>query len=132
MVCFIEEGSSYNYRDEIAQAYCAATAVNTFDYVSAVRRDCVGDENTTCENICHYTSTFRDEMEASFPSLSTFGCRGGVWVWFDHPVLAPNPGPGQTDSGLLNMVTISYGASSCTDTGCGPNYCCCFANMDAK
>ena len=50
-------------------------------------------------------------------------------MMMDHSRLAPNPGPGQPDAGLLNLVTISYDPDGCTATGsdCGPNYCCCIA-----
>ena len=119
---------TYNYKDEIAQSYCASMAAAP-DHISAVRRDCVGEPNQRCDDICGFNGTFANEIKASLPNatLTGFGCTGGLWVWFDHPMLAPNPGPGQTDPGLLNMVTISYGSSSCFNTGCGPNYCCCFA-----
>ena len=95
-------------------------------HVSAVRRDCEGDGSTTCSDICGFQSQFASEIAASFPSLAFTSCEAAMWVWFDHPRLAPNPGPEQTDPGFLNMVTISY--SGCSETGCGPNYCCCFAS----
>ena len=65
--------------------------------------------------------------------IDFFSCFGGMWMWPDHPILAPNQGPGQTDAGLLNLVTISYGpetASLYAANECGPNYCCCAAVTD--
>ena len=95
------------------------------EYTSAVRRDCEVDPNTTCDVICGNDSTFATEIVARFPEVNTFQCKGALWFMMDHPILAPNPGPGQTDAGKLNMVTISY--DKCDATGCGPNYCCCNA-----
>ena len=119
--CFKSADPTVNYKDVIAQGYCAAKATNG-DHVSAVRRDCEGGGNTTCSDICGFETQFSSEIGVIFPDLRGFG---SLWVWFDHPRLAPNPGPVQTDPGLLNMVTISY--SGCAETGCGPNYCCCWA-----
>ena len=129
--------SSYNYRDEIAQAYCATKAITTGadpKHVSAVRRDCddPGAANT-CSALCGNGSTFASSVTASFPSenLDEYNCAGALWFWNDHPVLPPNPGPNQTGAGLLNLVTISYDAATgCAATDCGPNYCCCFAVKD--
>ena len=47
-------------------------------------------------------------------------------------MLAPNPGPGQTDPGLLNMVTTSFGRLGASDKGGGPNYCCCYARTGGE
>ena len=123
----------------MAQAYCASKvlAVGTVDLVSAVRRDCEDRDDsgavTTCATICiDPTYPFRKtvlERAAEFPDqmYDYFDCFAGLWIWPDHPTLGHNPGPGQTDAGLLNLVTISYdrdAARSATD--CGPNYCCSF------
>ena len=102
--------------------------------MSAVRRDCddPGAANT-CDALCGIGSTFASSVTASFPSenLDEFNCVGALWVWNDHPVLPPNPGPGQTGTGQLNLVTISWDeATGCGQTDCGPNYCCCEAVYD--
>ena len=98
---------------------------------SAVRRECdpgVGAA-PSCATICGPGSQFATSVAASFPDkmLDGFGCYATFWFMLDHPVLAPNPGPGQTDAGLLGMVTVSFGASfaACAVTDCGVNYCCC-------
>ena len=104
------------------------------DYVSAVRRNC-GDpgagEPPTCDVICGPGSQFATNITGRFPdaSLNSFFCINALWVMMDHSRLEPNPGPGQPDAGLLNLVTVSH-ANGCADTGsdCGPNYCCCIAN----
>ena len=127
-----DQGESYNYKDEIAQAYCASK-FNTgpVDIVSAVRRDCENSGAVTCDTICT-DSTYPFRMNVlermnEFPNQTYdfFRCFAGLWIWPDHPTLCP----GQT--GRLNMVTISYddaAASSATD--CGPNYCCCLSGED--
>ena len=124
-------GSSYNYKDQLAQAYCASKAIGLAEHTSAVRRNCdLVTSNQTCNDICVTGSTFATSIDARFPDarFSNFECTGAVWLMMDHPVLAPNPGPGQTDAGLLNMVTISY--DNCENTDCGPSYCCCVAYFE--
>ena len=130
---------SYNYKDEIAQAYCASKIrTGPLDIVSAVRRDCEAKDDSgaaiTCQTICSnstypFRMTVLERMdEFSDQTYNFFNCFAGLWIWPDHPTLAQNPGPGQTDAGLLNMISISYdGAAACPATGCGPNYCCCLA-----
>ena len=117
---------SYMYKDLVAQSYCATKDGFVFaEYTSAVRRDCEVDPSTTCDDICGYNSTFAGEIDARFSEMDVVNCKGALLLMLDHPILAPNPGPGQTDAGKLNMVTISY--DKCDATGCGPNYCCCVA-----
>ena len=127
------EDTRYNYKDVLAQGYCA-TKPPIDGYVSAVRRNC-GDSGAeappTCDSICSAGSPFATNITARFPdaSLQAYFCFEGLWIMMDHPRLESNPGPGQPDAGLLNLVTISYGTDGCTATGsdCGPNYCCCMA-----
>ena len=119
--------SGYNYKDVVAQAYCSSKSTGYI--MSAVRRDCdpAAGPAPSCDFICGAESEFRDGVDAYFPevNLATHCCDGALWLMMDHPILAPNPGPGQTGAGLLNMVTISY--DKCDATDCGPNYCCCIA-----
>ena len=125
-VTFAATGTvSYHYKDVVAQAYCSS--IQSPYHISAVRRDC--SSSASCDDICGAGSSFATSINATFPDalLYGFSCKGGVWVMMDHPVLEPNPGPGQTDAGLLNLVTISYSSDGCSATGCGPNYCCCEA-----
>ena len=130
-------GPNYHYKDVIAQAYCADQIPPGYEgsHVSAVRRDC---SNPTpgaappCLEICAVGSQFAMDISDRFPGegLNLFNCYGGMWMWLDHPILAPNPGPGQTDSGLLNLVTISHDPKTAclyAANECGPNYCCCGA-----
>ena len=129
-VVIIASSDTYSYKDLVAQSYCATkygVGSGVTEYTSAVRRDCEVDPSTTCDDICGINSTFATEIDARFPEVNTFYCKGALWFMMDHPILAPNPGPGQTDAGKLNMVTISY--DKCDATGCGPNYCCCYAYM---
>ena len=117
-----------SYKDVVAQAYCSSRSFGLEHYgfpISAVRRNCEFAPNQTCNDICGPESAFATSIEANFPDLDipAYICLGALWLMLDHPILAPNPGPGKTDAGLLNMVTISY--DDCEDTGCGPNYCCC-------
>ena len=124
------ESRHYNYKDVVAQAYCSTKSTNPTHYISAVRRNCDPEEDNPqpCDIICGTNSTFYNSIAARFPeAIDRSNCRGALWVMMDHPILAPNPGPGQTDAGLLNMVSISYAADKCDDVGCGPNYCCCSA-----
>ena len=125
------ESSHYNYKDVVAQAYCSTKATNPSHFTSAVRWNCDPgeDEPPSCDIICGPESTFHISIAALFPeaNLDRSICSGALWVMMDHPILAPNPGPGQTDAGQMNMVTISYTADKCADMGCGPNYCCCAA-----
>ena len=125
------DSSHYNYKDVVAQAYCSAKSVVPSHYISAVRRNCDPGENNPppCDVICGPSSAFYTSITARFPeaNIDRSNCFGSLWVMPNHPILAPNPGPGQTDAGLLNMVTISYAADKCDDVGCGPNYCCCRA-----
>ena len=127
-VTFAATGTvSYHYKDVVAQAYCSSQQGTLYEYVSAVRRDC--SSSASCDDICGPGSSFATSISATFPEvdLSDFSCKGCVWVMMEHPVLEPNPGPGQTDAGLLNLVTISYSRDRCNATDCGPNYCCCAA-----
>ena len=131
-VVIIASSDTYSYKDLVAQSYCATkdVGINHPEYTSAVRRDCEVDPSTTCDDICGENSTFAAEMVAQFPEKvwTTFYCEGALWFMMNHPILAENPGPGQTDAGKLNMVTISY--DKCDATGCGPNYCCCYVFED--
>ena len=133
-VAIIASSDTYSYRDLVAQSYCATkdgvgvTVTGSLEYTSAVRRDCEVNPSTTCDDICGHNSTFAAEIGARFPEVDSFSCKGALWLMLNHPILAPNPGPGQTDAGKLNMVTISY--EKCDATGCGPNYCCCYAFLD--
>ena len=135
MIIFVSiEDTSYNYKDILAQGYCASKS-SFARYVSAVRRNC-GDpgagEPPTCAVICGHGSPFATNITDRFPdaSLNAYDCFGGLWMMMDHQRLEPNPGPGQPDAGLLNLITISFDSyDGCTATGsdCGPNYCCCIA-----
>ena len=131
-VVIIASSDTYSYKDLVAQSYCATkdgmgVLSGSAEHTSAVRRDCEVDPNTTCNDICGINSTFAAEIDARFPEVNNFFCKGALWFMLDHPILASNPGPGQTDAGKLSMVTISYNKFHCFDTGCGPNYCCCYA-----
>ena len=134
LIVDIDASSYYHYKDVIAQGYCSSKASNDVDFMSAVRRDCDPAEGaaTTCDEICGNVTGF-DPIAKDFygPScdVNEVGCKGALWVMMDHPVLAPNPGPGQSDAGLLNLVTISY--DQCDATDCGANYCCCEGVIDA-
>ena len=130
LIVDIDESSYYHYKDVIAQGYCSSKATNSIDFMSAVRRDCdpaVGMAET-CDEICGNVTGF-DPIAKDFYGpehfVSEVGCTGALWVMMDPPVLAPNPGPGQSDAGLLGLVTISY--DQCNDIQCGANYCCCEA-----
>ena len=130
-------GSTYHYKDVIAQAYCASQIPPEYEgsHVSAVRRDCsdpTPGAARPCVEICLIGRPFAMNISDLFPGegLNYFNCYGGIWIWPDHPILAPNPGPGQTDAGLLNLVTISYNSQTAclyAANECGPNYCCCSA-----
>ena len=129
-VVIVASSDTFSYKDLVAQSYCATkdgvgVQGSQVEYTSAVRRDCEVDPSTTCDDICNINSTLAQEIYARFPEVNIVDCKGALWLMLDHPILAPNPGPGQTDAGKLNMVTISY--DKCDATGCGPNYCCCYA-----
>ena len=134
LIVDIDESSYYHYKDVLAQGYCSSQATNNgYNIMSAVRRDCDPAEGMaeTCDEICLNVTGF-DPIAKDFhgPNYSVYmiNCNGALWVMMDHPVLAPNPGPGQSDAGLLNLVTISY--DKCDATDCGANYCCCEAAVD--
>ena len=123
LIVDIDESSYYHYKDVIAQGYCSSKATsNGTGLMSAVRRNCDPAEGMaeTCDEICG-----KDIYPPDYVLILEVGCKGALWVMMDHPVLAPNPGPGQSDAGLLNLVTISY--DQCNATDCGANYCCCEA-----
>ena len=130
-VLILDESIYYHYKDVIAQGYCSSTASG--DIRSAVRRDCDPAKGVapSCDEICEKVQTGFDTIVKdyyppdSLAEVSEVGCNVALWVMMDHPVLAPNPGPGQSDAGLLNLVTISY--EQCETTDCGANYCCCEA-----
>ena len=116
-----EPRSNYHYKDVIAQAYCAHKGSNSGHCMSAVRRDCDEGVAPSCSDICrNVTGLYTIEKDVFVNNIE---CFGALWVMMDHPVLAPNPGPGQSDAGLLNLVTISY--DQCSATDCRANYCCC-------
>ena len=104
--------------------------------MSAVRRDCSNTSEgaaPTCEDMCQIGTPFGTSIKTNFPDVHNSFCSGAIWVWMEHPELAPNPGPGQTDPGKLNLVTISYDAATGCPwpaNDCGPNYCCCYAYTD--
>ena len=131
-VLIVDESNNYHYKDVIAQGYCSSKATNSIDLMSAVRRDCDPAEGMaeTCDEICRNVTGFdqiaKDLYGPDF-YVNEVGCKGALWVMMDHPVLAPNPGPGQSDAGLLGLVTISY--DKCNATDCGVNYCCCEADI---
>ena len=127
------ESSYYHYKDVIAQGYCSSKAGYDGYLMSAVRRDCDPAEGMaeTCDEICGNVTGFDTIINDIYPpphDLLEVKCKGALWVMMDHPVLAPNPGPGQSDAGLLNLVTISY--DQCDATDCRANYCCCEGEVD--
>ena len=134
LIVDIDESSYYHYKDVIAQGYCSSKATSDgFALMSAVRRDCDPAEGMaeTCDEICWNVTGFETIIDDIYPrvhGLLEVACKGALWVMMDHPVLAPNPGPGQSDAGLLNLVTISY--DQCNATDCGANYCCCEGVVD--
>ena len=112
----------------MAQGYCSDKA-GANQLMSAIRQDCNPAEGVapSCDDICsedRFATVIADLYDPLEPVYINI-CQGALWVMMDHPVLPPNPGPGQTGAGLLNLVTISY--DKCDATGCGPNYCCCAA-----
>ena len=134
LIVDIDESSYFHYKDVIAQGYCSSKATSDgFDLMSAVRRDCDPEEGMaeTCDEICGNVTGFETIIDDIYPpvhGLLEVACKGALWVMMDHPVLAPNPGPGQSDAGLLSLVTISY--DQCNATDCGANYCCCDGAVD--
>ena len=67
-------------------------------------------------------------VDAEFgKSFDNYYCDAALWFMMNHPVLAPNPGPGQPDAGKMNLVTISFNTNGCNATDCSVNYCCCRA-----
>ena len=111
----------------MAQAYCASVIVGP--NVSAVRRHCdpAQGEAPSCNALCHEESQFAKSLRAQFGDFDEIACGASLWFMMDHPVLAANPGPGQTDAGKMNLVTISFNHANCDVTDCSVNYCCCVA-----
>ena len=118
----------YNYRDTLAQAYCAS--LRQTRHVFAIRRDCanVSVNTDTCDDLCGSSSVFNANLTTYIPSLAgATECFEALWFWTAHPTLEPNPSLLQPDAGEINMGTYSYGPSGCYlhANMCGPNYCCC-------
>ena len=110
----------YNYLDEIAMSVCAALPTDGPGLMYAVRRTCGTAE--TCEYICT-ESALREQAPTEVQSL-TWSCVESLHVYKSQPTLADNYEE-YTDSKKLGLAV--YRHHSCTDVGCGPNYCCCRA-----
>ncbi|WAR29961.1 hypothetical protein MAR_003529 [Mya arenaria] len=115
---------NYSYLDVMAQSYCAARVPGA-EWVFALRRNCTmaPDCNTMCNNA--KTSI----LSAISNQRTSTACFDAFNVIKDHPILSPNSGNDQPDSGQVNLGSYSYGTSGCTwpANKCGPNYCCCKA-----
>ena len=92
-----------------------------------MRRNCDPAVGTapSCDDLCGVGSAFASELADKFQPLGGYDCDAALWLMMDHPVLAPNPGPGQSDAGTMNLVTISFPTAGCGVTDCSVNYCCC-------
>ena len=117
------EGLSYNYFDEMAQSYCAAS--HKF-FTFTIRRDCAGVA-PTCQDICENAK--KEILARTGNSRKHVACYDALFIRKGHPKLRLNPTPTQPDSGLVSMETYGYGSQGCSwePNHCGPNYCCCKA-----
>ena len=95
-----------------------------------MRRNCDPAQGIapTCSDLCNSQSQFADDIETNFQAFSGYDCFAALWFMMNHPVLPPNPGPGQTGAGEMNLVTISF--NNCNVTDCSVNYCCCVAHNE--
>ena len=81
----------------------------------------------SCNDLCDGSSQFAEDIKINFESFPFYECFAALWFMMNHPVLPPNPGPGQTGAGEMNLVTISFNEANCNVTECSVNYCCCIA-----
>ena len=92
MVLLLLGGPSYNYKDQIAQSYCASKAGEfaTIKWVGAVRRDCGDPSGPTCDEICADNSTFASSLKSQFQDAAgcTFLEIAGLWFLMEHPRLS--------------------------------------------
>ena len=68
---------------------------------------------------------FASGLADNFQPFGTYECDAALWFMMDHPILAPNPGPGQSYAGKMNLVTISFPPAGCGATDRSVNYYCC-------
>ncbi|XP_060575085.1 uncharacterized protein LOC132732631 [Ruditapes philippinarum] len=101
---FVGHAQSFNYKDEIAQGTCTSILTGGPDHVYAVRRSCNYGSKETCDAVCSKLGKH---------------CYNAVNVY-------PEVMIGNTETGKESLHAYKY--NSCTNPGCGPNYCCCAIN----
>ncbi|XP_061186572.1 uncharacterized protein LOC133194685 [Saccostrea echinata] len=103
--------------DAIAQASCAGTAPEGH-FVAAIRRDC-GENKLSCDTICNSGTTSMRNIYGNQGSVKA-ACFGSYHIYQKRIALKPE------DKGRAGMAMHKY-KNGCSQTGCGPNYCCCRA-----
>eukprot|EP00118_Oscarella_pearsei_P008922 m.48521 g.48521 ORF g.48521 m.48521 type:complete len:250 (+) comp33883_c0_seq3:104-853(+) len=107
--------SKHSQDDLFAAAVCAAIG-SSVGYLYAVRRDCNSHRDIACNQICSDKSLrAQDSQVASRPMR----CVNAVHVYANRPVTGSGNPP------TLGLKLHMY--NSCSNTACGPNYCCCLA-----
>ncbi|CAH1775287.1 unnamed protein product, partial [Owenia fusiformis] len=110
------ESDYVDYYDEIAQATC--TAMNTEGRETfAVRRACTGSATRTCQVICEDPAL---KVQSGDPNIYNrpMSCFNALHVYQNRPRFPHG-------QGIEKLGLQVYRYNHCTNTACGPNYCCC-------
>lgn len=96
-----------------AQAICTAISPTSVSWISAVRRKCDNTVVATCEQICANLGTTAPDYQRR--NAGTQSCINSIHIYSEPDISTVDFVPG--------LKTHRY--NSCTNTQCGPNYCCC-------
>ena len=110
----------YSVEEVMAEAICVARAGDlglVGGWVYAVERLCTG--TVTCTGIC--TSRFL-HVQDSQSVHHTWRAFAALHIYKGRP----NTSPSSRSDPHIGLKVYYY--SSMDNTGCGPNFCCCFAN----
>lgn len=117
-VALLESASGferYGLAGQIEAESVALTMSTRNGWTYAVKRHCTSGGTLTCHNICNKLS----EAQATSSGSPYLKCTNSLHIYGNQPA----PGPH-----ALGLKTYRY--NSCSSTGCGPNYCLCWAGYN--
>mmetsp|Transcript_18792 Transcript_18792/g.29137 ORF Transcript_18792/g.29137 Transcript_18792/m.29137 type:complete len:712 (-) Transcript_18792:47-2182(-) len=101
----------------VAEAACTSMAPNRKSgWTYAVRRQCAGRE--TCDTLCKKKNESQAKSEGKNNRLY---CLNSLHIYGQQPTSQPY---------RIGLRTYKY--NSCRASGCGPNYCCCWAGYNTR
>lgn len=120
---YLIQQARHSEEELLAQAMCQFSASTELKgRVYAVGRACSSSTNAaSCSDICQDTQlTTQDSQTATGYD---WYCVGAYHVYKNRPSTNLNGDNGTSTLGLKSMKL------RCDKTGCGPNFCCCFAGF---